>query len=307
MSTPRRAGLFAGLLVALSLVGCQQPPPPPPVPGEIARTGTVLQTVNGQAITQDMLDTMIKQLPEQLRAQLEATGQIGQLSEQLVIQEILYQKAVEAKMHEDPDVKQTLGITARSALADAMLRKEIETRLTDAAIQKWYDDHAVQFARPQVELAHVMVATEDEAKAVKAELEGGADFAAVAKAKSLDTRTAAEGGVLGWVRPKDIGPLGAAVENLDAGGLAGPVQSAQAWHVLKVLGKRDKVPLDEVKDQIKEQVKGDIAEAYIKELKEGATIVDGAGGASVTPPEAGAAPATPPAGGAAPAAPSGGH
>ena len=305
MSTPRRAGILAGLLVALALSSCQQPPPPPPVPGEIARTGTVLKTVNGQAITQDMLDTMIKQLPEQLRAQLEATGQIGQLSEQLVIQEILYQKAVEGKMHEDPDIKQTLGITARSALADAMLRKERDTRLTDAAIQKWYDDHAVQFARPQVELAHVMVATEDEAKAVKAELDGGADFATVAKAKSLDTRTAGEGGVLGWVRPKDIGPLGEAVQDLDAGGLAGPVQSAQAWHVLKVLNKRDKVPLDEVKEQIKEQVKSDLAEAYIKELKDSATIVEGAGGASVTAPGE-AAPAAP-AGGAAPAAPTGGQ
>lgn len=285
---PRRA--LIGLVTVLALAGCQPEPPPPPIPGEIARTGEVLKTVNGQAVTQDMLDSMIKQLPEQLRAQLEATGQIGQLSEQLVIQEILYQKAVESKLHEDPDVKQALGITARSALADAMLRKEIEARVNDAAIQKWYDEHAVQFARPQVELAHIMVATEEEAKAVKAEIDGGADFAATAKARSMDTRTSGDGGVLGWVRPKDIGPLGAAVETLDVGGVAGPVKSAQAWHVLKVLNKREKVPLEEVKDQIKEQVKNDVAEAYIKELKETATVTDGAGGATVTAPAGGEAP-----------------
>ncbi len=272
-------------LAALALLlACQQPPPEPPPPGEISRTGAVLRTVNGQPITQDMLDGMINQLPDQLRAQLEATGQIKQLSEQLTVQEILYQKALAANMHKDPQIQQVLGITARAALADAMLRKEVEARLTDDAIQKWYDEHAVQFSRPQVELAHIMVATEDEAKAVKAELDGGADFAAVAKAKSLDQRTAGSGGVLGWVRPKDIGPLGEAVASLDAGGISVPVKSAQAWHVLKVLGKRDKVPLAEVKDQIAEQLKGDLVEAYVKELKEGATIVEGAGGAQVTVP-----------------------
>lgn len=303
MSILRSRSAVLGIVAALALFACQPPPPPaPPVPGEIARTGTVLKTVNGQNVTQDMMDTMIKQLPEQLRAQLEATGQINQLSDQLVMQEILYQKAVDTKLYEDPEVKQALGITERSTLADAMLRQEIEKRLTPDAVQKWYDDHAVQFNRPQVQLAHIMVATEDDAKKVKADLDGGADFATEAKAKSLDTRTSGDGGVLGWVRPKDIGPLGDAIKDLDKGGVAGPVKSAQAWHVLKVLDKRDKVPLEEVRDQVEEQVKSDLADAYLKELKEQAQITDGTAGASVTVPAAGGA-ATPTAAPAAPAAP----
>lgn len=296
MTRLTRPLLALGLLSSLALTACpQQEPPPPPVPGEIARTGEVLKTVNGQPVTQGMLDAMLKQLPEQLRAQLEATGQISQMNEQLVIQEILYQKATAAKLQDDPDVKLALATTARSTLADAWLRREIEARTTDAAIQKWYDDHAVQFAKPQVELAHIMVSTEDEANAVKAQLDGGADFAALAKEKSLDQRTAGEGGKIGWVSPKDVGPLGAAVQGQPAGTIAGPVKSPSAWHVLKVLDAREKVPLDEVKEQIAEQLKGDVADEIITELKSGATIVDGAGGATVEKPAD--APAGAPAGG----------
>ncbi len=290
-----RRPLFVGLTALFALVACQQPPPEPPVPGDIERTGTVLKMVNGKPVTQDMLDAMIAQLPDQLRAQLEASGQMSQMSEQLVVQEVLYQKAIEAGLHKDPDIKEALAVVERSTLADQMIRREVDKRVTDEAIQKWYDDHAVQFARPQIELAHIMVQTEDEAKAVKAELDGGADFAALAKEKSLDPRTKDEGGEIGWIRTKDIGPLGAAVEGADKGTISDPVSSGRAWHVLKVLDTRDKTPLDEVKDQIVDQLKNDLAEEYIKEIKESATVVDGAGGASVTPEAAGAAPAAAPA------------
>ncbi len=287
-----RPSSLLGIAALSALLACQPAPVEAPPPGQLERTGTVLKTVNGEKVTQDMLDAMIAQLPDQLRAQLEATGQIDQMAEQLVIQEILYQKAIEQKLHEDPEVEKALAVVERSTLADHMIRREIEKRTTDEAIQKWYDDHAVQFARPQVQLAHVMVQTEEEAKAIKAQLDGGADFATIVQASSLDTRTKGDGGVLGWVRPKDIGPLGAAVEGAAKGTITDPVNSGRAWHVLKVMDTREKVPLEEVKDQILEQLKAELAESYIKEVKEGATIVDGAGGATVTAePAGGAAPA----------------
>lgn len=279
--------------LGLSLSACQPAPVPAPPPGEMDRTGTVLQTVNGQAVTQDMLDAMINQLPAQMKAQLEATGQIDQMAEQLVVQEALYQKAVEQKLHEDAQVKAALAIVARSTLADHLIRREVEKRTTDAAIQTWYDDHAVQFARPQVQLAHIMVASEDEAKAIKAQLDGGADFAAVAKEKSLDARTKDDGGVLGWVRPKDVGPLGTAIEGQKTGFVSEPVSTPRgSWHVMKVLGERDKVPLEEVKDQIKEQLEGELADAYVKEVREAAQVA-APGGATVTTEPAPGAPAAP--------------
>lgn len=278
-----RRPLFLGLAALFALAACQQPPAEPPVPGEMDRTGTVLKMVNGKPVTQDMLDAMIAQLPEQLRAQLEATGQMSQMAEQLVIQEILYQKAIEAGLHKDPEVQRALAIVERSTLADQMIRREVDKRITEEAIQKWYDDHAVQFARPQVKLAHIMVQTEDEAKAIKAQLDAGADFAALAREKSQDPRTKNDGGEIGWVRAKDIGPLGAAIEGAEKGTIAGPVSSGRAWHILKVLDTRDKTPLEEVRDQIIDQLKNELADEYIKEVKESATIVDGAGGAAATP------------------------
>ena len=65
-----------------------------PPPGTPDRTGTVLVTVNGQAITQGMIDTMLAMLPEETRQQVLEGGMLGQVQERLVLEEILWQEAI---------------------------------------------------------------------------------------------------------------------------------------------------------------------------------------------------------------------
>jgi len=92
--------------------------------------GTVIATVDGSDVTQEMVDLTIKQLPPQLRAQLEQSGQLGQLEQQVIIGEALYQKAIERKLHENSDTQSIIALAARSALADALLTKVAEERTT---------------------------------------------------------------------------------------------------------------------------------------------------------------------------------
>ena len=253
------------------------------VPGELPRTGATLETVNGQAVTQSMLDAYLAQLPDSVRTKMEAAGGLAQLQEQVVMQEILYQEAIREKIYESDLTQTRLRLAERDALVESLLRQAVEERVTDEAVKAWYDDHLVQFRRPQVNASHVLVADEAAAKAVHAELAGGADFATVAKAKSKDPSAAENGGNLGWFSEREmVKPFAEAAFAGEKGALLEPVESQFGWHVIQIVDKRDVVPFEDVVDEITPQVETEVASKYVAELKE-AALGGGAPAAEAAP------------------------
>ena len=197
--------LLASALFLATAVGCQPQAAPAPVPGEMPKGGTVIATVDGHEVTQEMVDLTIKQLPPQLRTQLEQSGQLSQVKEQVIVGEVLYRKAIERKLHEDPDVSSTLALASRSALADALLTKVAEERTTPERIQKYYDDHLVQYKQEQVQ-ARLLVVAAEKTDEVKAKIDGGADFVALVGEYSEDPGTKDKGGDLGWMEKRALPP-----------------------------------------------------------------------------------------------------
>jgi len=265
----------SSLFLFLFTLGCANGTASSAVPGEMAATGKTLVTVNGNAITQSMVDTMIQQMPERMRKQMEATGQMGQLQEQLVIGEILYREALTQNLHQQDDVKSTIALATRSALAQALLDKVVKERTTDAAVQGYYDDHKVQFARPQVNASHILVKEEALVKEIAAKLSAGGDFGALAKEHSMDPGSKTNGGSLGWFKKADmVGPFADAAFAAEKGTITDPVQTRFGWHIIQVVDKRDQIPMEEVRDQIEQSMSQELLQAYIDEIKAGATIVE---------------------------------
>lgn len=297
----RRFALLFPILPVL-LVACD--PPPPPVPGQLERTGDVVSTVNGQNVTRGMVDAFIEQLPPGTADKIKAQGQMAQVEDQVVIGEVLYQEAIKQKLHETTEGKNAIALAERNALAGQLVEKVVNERTTDAAIQAFYDEHAVQYKRPQVKARHILVKEKAEADAILAQLKGGADFAKLATEKSLDPGSGKEGGDLGWFEKGRMVPEFAdAAFVAEKGSTIGPIQTKFGYHVIMVEDKREGKPIEEVKDQIKQQLQKDLVDKYIEEIKKTATIVTptaaGAPGASVTEskPAPGAAPAGAPPGG----------
>jgi peptidyl-prolyl cis-trans isomerase C len=158
---------------------------------------------------------------------------------------------------------------------DSLLASEGKAATTDEAMKKVYDDAAKQITSEQeVHARHILVATEDEAKAVKAELDKGADFAELAKKKSKDPG-AADGGDLGFFTKDQMVPEFSAVAfALEPGKISDPVKSQFGWHIIKVEEKRDRKPPDfaQVKAQIETYVTRKAQADYVAKLRETAKV-----------------------------------
>lgn len=208
---------------------------------------------------------------------------------------MLVAKAAEAKKVGDgDDFKRKLAYARTKLLMEQYLQTEAKAAVTDAEMRKVYDEAIGQMkSEPEVRARHILVETEDEAKAVVAELKKGADFAELAKAKSKDPGSA-DGGDLGYFTKDQMVPEFSEVAfKLDKGALSDPVKSQFGWHIIKVEDKRDRQPpeFDKVKDQLENYLVRRSQSTLIAKLRaEGKIERIGAPAAPATP-----APAAPPA------------
>lgn len=285
------------LLAALALCACK--PQAPAVPGTFAGGGTAVATVNGKNVTTEMVDSVLRTLPQQVRQQLEQAGDQTPLIESLVASELLYQEAIAGGLHLTPLVQQDIAMAERHALAEAQVRKVVAERMTDDRVKAWYDEHRVQFAQPQIKLAHIMFADLTKAREVKAQIDAGGDFAALATQNSMDTMTAPKGGEIGWLELKQMAPaLRDTIANAAAGTVIGPLEMGRSVHIFRVNERRDAQPMEEVREEILPQVDQEIRQEYLDELKARAVVVETYKAPAAAPalpdaPEAPAAPAAP--------------
>ncbi len=142
--------------------------------------------------------------------------------------------------------------------------KDVEKRIqiTDEQIATYYDKNKAQFVtKGEANLAHIQVANEAEANAIAQQLNNGADFAALAKEKSTDKLSAAQGGNLGWAK---AGTFPQAFENaanqLQAGQVSQPIKIDNAYHIIKVIDRKAEnvIPLAQVKDKITETIRKEL-------------------------------------------------
>ncbi|MGH9245652.1 MAG: peptidylprolyl isomerase [Acidimicrobiales bacterium] len=103
------------------------------------------------------------------------------------------------------------------------------------AASTYFEEHPEDLRQACVSI--ITVPDQAAAEAARAEVQAGADFAAVARARSIDA-AAANGGDQGCVFPDifepGLSPLGEAVFAASAGQVGGPVESTDAFHLFLV-------------------------------------------------------------------------
>ena len=280
-------------------------------PATAAQTGTpaagaaqqdpVVARVNGNEIHRSEILAARQMLPAQVQ-QIPFEQVYPQLLETLVTNMLAAQAGRKQKLADDPEVKKRLQWAQDQIIEEVYLRRYIAASITDDKIKTRYDQFVKeQKPQDQVNAKHILVKTEEEAKAVIVDLKNGGDFAAIAKDKSNDPGTKATGGDLGWFTKDEMVPEFAdAAFKLKKGEFTQtPVKTQFGWHVIKLEDRRTAKPptFEQMKPQLANDMSREIVAERVKELSSTAKIevynMDG------SKPTA-AAPATPNAPAAAP-------
>jgi peptidyl-prolyl cis-trans isomerase C len=267
--TGRRLGLAlaaaTGCLAIVLLAG---------LPVRAQDANPVLAKVNGTEIRQSDLALAEEELGPSL-AQMDPATKKDNVLSFLIDMKIVAKAAEDKKVENNEDFKKRLAFTRNRLLMDSLLATEGKAATTDDAMKKVYEDASKQITGEQeVHARHILVETEDEAKAITEELKKGADFGELAKKKSKDPG-ASDGGDLGFFTKEQMVPEFSTVAfALEPGKISDPVKSQFGWHIIKVEEKRArKAPeFEQVKAQIETYVARKAQADYVAKLREAAKV-----------------------------------
>ncbi|MEM9797771.1 MAG: peptidylprolyl isomerase [Pseudomonadota bacterium] len=236
-----------------------------------AGADTVLATVNGTDITLGHLIAMRARLPQQYQ-QLPDRALYDGMLDQLIQQQVLADAA-----RADLSTADALGLEneSRAFLAGRIIDGAASAEVTDEQIQAAYDaEYGATEPETEYNASHILVETEEEARAVLSDLENGGDFAELAQERSTGP-SGPSGGNLGWFGTGMMVPeFENAVTALQAGEIGGPVQTQFGWHVIQLNETRDKAapPLEQVRAQVEQQVRTEMVDAEVERLRAAAEI-----------------------------------
>jgi peptidyl-prolyl cis-trans isomerase C len=195
-----------------------------------------------------------------------------QLLNQVVTGRLLAEAGRKAKLADDPEVKKRTAQAQDRIIQDVYINRAVEAGMTDAKLHELYDK---QPAKEEVSARHILVGSEDEAKAIIAQLDKGADFATLAKEKSNDPAKDT-GGDLGFFSRDGMVP-----EFADAAFKLGkgeytktPVHTSYGWHVIKLDDRRTvpKPSFEESKDELTGELARSIVMDKAKALRDAAKV-----------------------------------
>ncbi len=242
-----------------------------PVSADTASADTIVATVNGTAITLGHMIVLRAQLPAEYQ-NLPDDVLFSGILDQLVQQTALSQSMEPAITRRDALAMEN---DRRSYLAGAAIEAASAMEITEEVLQALYTERyaSVEPAR-EFHAAHILVATEDEARALKAEIDAGADFAEVAMEHSSDG-AAAGGGDLGWFGlGMMVKEFEDAVVSMQAGQVSDPVQTQFGWHLVKLTETRSIAApaLADVREELLTEARQKAVETRIAELTAAATV-----------------------------------
>ena len=182
---------------------------------------------------------------------------------------LIYNEAVKAGYDKDPEVKKRLEQLQKQVVMQAFMENKAKDLITDDQLRAAYAEKvAASKGQEEVRARHILVATEEEAKKIAADVKKGGDFEKIAKDKSTDKGSGANGGELGWFTKDRMVPEFADIAfKLKKGEISAPVKTEFGWHIIKV---EDRRPVQVASfDDMKESLKGELANKAVQTYVEG--------------------------------------
>ena len=262
------------LMAALALSTAQAQPPAAPkaAPGAPkAAPAPAAKAAEGKALyPQAQFDIVLK---DRLAQGQQDTPELrSAIREELNTRELLAREARRKGMDKNAELKTQMDLASQTVLVRAYVADWIKANpVPEADLRKEYDAIRAQIGDKEYKVSHILVDNEADAKEVIAELQKGAKFADLAKARSKDPGSKDRGGDLDWNAPANfVKPFSDAMVKAEKGKFTPqPVQTQFGWHVILVEDVRDaKVPsFDEVKPQLAQRLQAQMLDKYFRDLR----------------------------------------
>jgi peptidyl-prolyl cis-trans isomerase C len=267
----------AGLIAAVSMLALTTEPPVAQ-----AQTGTeattedvVVARVDGEAVYLSELMVAYSQLPAQAQ-QMGMEAIYPFLLDRVIDEKLLGTAAGKAIAPDDPEVREQMDELRDRVTMQIFFSRQLEEKVTDERIRKGYDQY-LKDNPPSEELhaRHILLETEEKAKEVLGEIQGGKDSADAAKEHSTGP-SGPNGGDLGYFAADAmVQPFSDAAFAMQAGDISSaPVQTEFGWHLIKVEDRRatPQPGFEEMRDQISQELTQAVATEILEGLRNVAAI-----------------------------------
>jgi peptidyl-prolyl cis-trans isomerase C len=241
---------------------------------EIAKEDPLLARVNGQEIRWTDIVKSARDLPERYRSQVEVI--FPALLERLIDLRLIVWAAREAGLAEDEEMRGRVAEFEDRLISETFVQREVADRITTEMVRARYDAYVAQLAaRAEVRARHILLDSEEEAGEAIAALDAGADFAELARTRSLGP-TAEQGGDLDYFTRDNMTPeFAEAAFGLEVGEYSRtPVKTQFGWHVIKVEDRRAQRPAGffEMDDKLREEITRELMDDLLRGLRARAEI-----------------------------------
>ena len=266
-------------LALLALSACTSKDAEKPVAGVSATkasTAAIAATVNGTAISEKLVEMILKQQAAQ--GMPDSAESRKMIIDSLATQLILSQEAAKKGLDKTSEIADQLEMARQSILAEAYVQDYMKSNtITDDMLTAEYDKIKAQTSGSQYKARHILVENEADAKDIIAKLKKDPKaFEALAKSKSKDPGSKDKGGDLGWFDPRGMVPeFSKAVATLEKDKFTEePVKSKFGYHVILLEDTRpNPIPtLDQVKPGLTQQVQQQNFVKMVEDMKAKATI-----------------------------------
>ncbi len=282
--------LLLSFCSAMVIAGCNQAAdttPTVPGPNTESQSATAdeqpemdentLLTVNGEPVSKAMyalyFQDRMRNVPDAKNSPEMQMNVLNELANVI----IAAQDAEKKNIDQRPEVAATLALLRAKLLTQTVIQEYAANhKPTEEEIKTYYEAEYASQSGQEYKARHILVKDEAEAKALIKELDGGADFAELAKAKSTGP-TGKNGGDLGWFDSNQmVKPFADAVAALEKGAYSKePVQTQFGWHVILLEDTREtEAPtLDAVRGEIITKLQQQALAAYMQGLRSDSSIV----------------------------------
>jgi peptidyl-prolyl cis-trans isomerase C len=239
-----------------------------------AQKASPVATVNGQAISQNTYNAFIAQ--QKAQGTPDSPELQNAVKEELIRRELLVQEAKKKGLDKNTEVQGQIELARQAVLIQAYLSDYVRANpISEDRLKKDYEAIKANLGTTEYKPRHILVATEDEAKAIIAKLEKGEKFSELAK-QSKDPGSKDNGGELGWSSPSTyVKPFAEALTKLKKGEYTKtPVKTDFGYHVIMLDDTRPLTPppFEQVKPQLQQRAQQQQVEQLVKKLRESAKV-----------------------------------